>query len=166
MKKTLALVLVIGLVAAAYASPAAAAKKKKKKKKPAKIERVVEFEYECPCGVRVLGQGLGWQFGSATGENIGGGPVAFDPATEKYLAAEAKDGSGQTVYVLLAMDTDPNNTSPNDPAGSFCGKTDKPLEMPDAEAEFRVFVHSGTCEDGTPTFATGGTITFTFSNIP
>ncbi len=146
----------------------AEAGKKKKKKAPVKVERVVEFEYICPCGVKVLGSGPAFQLGSLTGgdPNVGGGVVTFNPSTEKYLKVESKDDSGQPIAIRIAMDTDPNDTSVNNTVADVCSATQEPIEMPDVEAEFRVFVTSGTCTDGTPALALGGTITFTLSNLP
>lgn len=166
MRRALAVALAVGLLAGAYAAPAEAAKKKKKK--PVRVERVVEFEYMCPCGVKVLGAGPAWQFGSLTGgeNNIGGGFVPFDPSTEKFLKVESEDSFGRPVAIRIAMDTDPNDTSVNNTVADVCGATEEPIELPDVEAEFRVFVTNGTCADGTPTFASQGIITFTFSNLP
>lgn len=168
-KRLVIIGLAASLVAGAMGMSAEAGKKKKKPKptpSPTKIERVVEFEYTCPCGPRVMGQGAGWQLGGTTGENIGGGVVTFDPSVEKFMKAEIKDGSGQTVAVRISMDTDPNDTSVNNTVADICGATTDPIEMPDVEAEFRVFVSFGTCTDGTPSFPTQGTITFTLSNLP
>lgn len=165
MRRALAVALAVGLLAGAYAAPAEAAKKKKK---PVRVERVVEFEYQCPCGVKVMGTGPGWQFGSLTGgeNNIGGGFVPFDPSTERFLKVESEDPLGMPVAINISMDTDPNDTSVNNSVANICGATEEPIELPDVEAEFRVFVTSGTCADGTPTAASGGVITFTFSNLP
>jgi hypothetical protein len=165
MRKALAVALAVGLLAGAYAVPAEAAKKKKK---PVKVERVVEFEYTCPCGVKVLGNGPAFQLGSTTGgdPNVGGGVVTFDPTTEKFLKIESEDALGMPLAIRIAMDTDPNDTSVNNTVADVCGTTDEPLELPDVEAEFRVFVTSGTCADGTPQVASEGMITFTLSNLP
>lgn len=164
MRRALAVALAVGLLAGAYATPAEAGKKKK----PVKVERVVEFDYTCPCGVKVMGTGPAWQLGGLTGgdPNVGGGTVAFNPVEEKYLKVESEDSFGMPVAIGISMDTDPNDTSPNNPVADVCGATEEPIEMPDVEAEFRVFVTSGTCKDGTPTAASQGTITFTFSNLP
>lgn len=165
MRRGIAIALALGLVLGAFAGPAVAGKKKKKKK-PVRVERVVEFDYTCPCGVKVLGNGPAWQLGSATGENIGGGAVQFNPSTEKFLKVESEDGAGMPIAIRLAMDTDPDDTSVNNTVADICGATEEPIELPDVEAEFRVFVTNGTCTDGTPSFATAGMITFTFSNLP
>ena len=166
MRKILVLMMVFGLILGSIAT-AEAGKKKKAPPAPVKVERVVEFDYQCPCGVSAGGQSSGFQLGSATGENIGGGPVTFDPSTENFLTATTADPSGQKVFVKIAMHLDPSNTtSSNQTVATFCGDTTDPIEMPDVEAEFRVFVYIGTCEDPTPSVPTQGTITFTLSNIP
>lgn len=162
MRRMLVLALVMSLAFGSLAT-AEAAKKKKKKKKPVKVERVVEFDYTCPCGVSGV---VGFQLGGLTGENIGGGPVTFDPTTENFLVATTENAGGQKIAVRIAMDTDPDNTSPNDNVADFCSETEEPIEMPDVEAEFRVFIYNGQCTDGSPSLPTQGTITFTLSNIP
>ncbi len=166
MRKALAVALAVGMLAGIMAGPAEAGKKKKKK--PVKVERVVEFDYSCPCGVKVLGAAPAFQLGSTTeGEhNIGGGFVPFDPSKEKFLKVDSKDDLGQPIAIRIAMDTDPDDTSVNNTVADICGSTEEPIELPDVEAEFRVFVTSGTCADGTPSFATRGTINFTLSNLP
>lgn len=164
MRKAIAVALALGLLAGAMVAPAEAGKKKKKK--PVKVERVVEFDYTCPCGVKVLGAGPAFQLGSSTDENIGGGVVAFNPSTEKFLKVESKDSFGMPIAIRIAMDTDPDDTSVNNTVADVCGSTEEPIELPDVEAEFRVFVTSGTCVDGTPAFASQGVINFTFSNLP
>jgi hypothetical protein len=171
MKRILVLLVlgvILGLVLGSIAAADVGKKKKKGKPSPSpeRIERVVEFEYTCPCGPRVLGNGVGWQLGGATGENIGGGVVAFDPSIENFLKAEVKDDFGQMVGVRISMDTDPDDMSVNNTVADICGATTDPIEMPDVEAEFRVFINVGTCIDGTPSFPTQGVITFTLSNIP
>lgn len=165
MKRMMMVLLALGLIVGSIAGPAEAGKKKKKKKPapPAPIVRTVEFEYECPCGARVLGTGLAWQFGESTGENIGGGPVPLQ-AEDLWVTAKAEDQSGQKVRVGLAHDTDGDGL--NNTWGVFCGETTEPIEVSQAEAVMRVFVTSGTCDDGTPALALGGKITFTFSNVP
>ena len=168
MKRLVTVAVVIGLLAGAMGAPAEAGKKKKKPA-PVKVDRVVEFEYKCPCGVKIgpaNNAGPGFQLGSATGDNIGGGPVTFNPSTEKYLTAKAVDSSGQPIWVNIAMDLDPATPTVNDTVGSFCGETKEPIELADTESEFRVFINSGLCDDATPALALGGTITFTLSNMP
>ena len=145
MKRLLTLFLVLGLVAGAMSMPAHA------KKKPKKVSRTVDFTYVCPCVGR-------YQFGSATGTNLGGGPMAV--AAESYLSGVAVDSSGQPVAVTIDQDT--NGDGLNDNVGSFCGKTTTPIKITPG-LEIRVFVGDpATC----PGPAAGGTIHFTLSNLP
>ncbi|MGI8407407.1 MAG: hypothetical protein ACR2L3_02740, partial [Actinomycetota bacterium] len=112
MKKFLVLALAVGLVASSMGAPALA---KKKKKKPVRVERVVEFEYTCPC------TGL-FQLGGLTGDgtNIGGGPVATG-AEDLYLTAVAEDASGMPI----AVDFNQIGASGfNESLGSMCGETE------------------------------------------
>ncbi|MGH2753404.1 MAG: hypothetical protein ACRDLB_03140 [Actinomycetota bacterium] len=158
MKKALIFALVIGLIAGAMAAPATA-KKKKKKKKPVRIERVVDFTYVCPCpGVL--------QLGSATGgdPNLGGGSIPTG-AEDRYVTGVATDQSGQAVEVSVQGDT--NGDGLNDPIGDFCGETTEPIEIP-AGTSLNIFINgAGVCADGaTPAVGAGGTVVFTFSNLP
>lgn len=160
MRKAIAVALSLGLLAGAMAMPADAAKKKKKKK-PVKVERVVELAYQCPCGpsTPVASQGF-W----LAGGTFGGGPVATG-AEEKYVNVEVTDQTGQTVFVALGQDTDGDGLSETD-IGDVCGATEEPLEVAAPGNELSAFVHVGTCPDGTPSIATGGTVKLTFSNLP
>lgn len=148
MKKLVAVALTAGLVAGAMVGPAEAGKKKK----PKKVTREVVFEYVCPC----FGA---YQFGSATGTNLGGGPVAI--GAESFFTAVAVDDAGRPVPVSVQQDTDGDGR--NNPVAEFCGETTEPLPInPGLEA--RVFV--GLPSPGCPGPAAGGTITFTLSNLP
>ncbi|MDQ4064513.1 MAG: hypothetical protein M3161_00515 [Actinomycetota bacterium] len=149
-KKFLVVALVLGVMTTSVALPAEAAPKKKK---PKKVERVVEFEYMCPC------VGL-FQLGGLTGSNIGGGPMSV--GAESYLTAEAVDITGQPVPVDINQDTDGDGD--NDDVGSFCTTTEAPMPI-NPGLEIRVFVgFPTTC--GAPSALAGGTITFTLSNLP
>ena len=150
MKRFLVLFLVLGLLMGSIATADA-----KKKRKPLKIERIVEFEYACPCF------GL-FQFGGLTGgdPNLGGGSIAI--GDESFMKGEAKDATGLPLLVSLQQDTDGDGF--NNPVAAFCGSTEEPLPInPGLEA--RIFL-GGACADGTPTTGAGGTVTFTFSNLP
>lgn len=152
MKRLIVLVAIAGLMLASMGVPAEA---KKKKKKPQKIERVVEFEYVCPC------VGL-YQFGSATGgTNLGGGP--FQPQVgEVYLTATAADATGMPVPVEVDQDIDGDGF--NDLVGSFCGETTSPIAINEG-LEIRIFV-GGPTYCPSPAALAGGSITFTLSNLP
>lgn len=156
MKRTLlVLVLVLGMVAASMTT--ADAQKKKKKKKPpapARVERTIEFDYECPCvGLFQLG-------GLTGGTNIGGGPFTIG-ADDLFLTATAEDTTGQAVPVEVQQD---DGTGANKATGSFCTETEEPIAL-DLGMEVRIFVGDPlVC--GTPSVLAGGTITFTLSNLP
>ncbi len=150
MKRILVVALTAGLVAGALVAPAEAGKKKKKK--PQKVTREVVFDYVCPC----IGR---YQFGGATGTNLGGGPVSV--GLESYLTAVAVDDSGQPVHVAINQDT--NGDGFNDDVGEFCGETTEPMPI-NPGLEIRVFV--GDPQPGCPGPALGGTITFQLSNLP
>lgn len=154
MKRTLILMLALGLILGSVATADAKKKKKKKPRAPLKIERVVEFEYQCPCA------GL-FQLGGLTGgdPNLGGGPFALQ-AGEVFLTAVATDTTGQPVAVDINQDLDGDGG--NNSVGSFCGETTEPISLTEG-LEIRVFVGDPTICAGP---AVGGTIKFTLSNMP
>jgi hypothetical protein len=161
MKKALVLLLIVGLIAGSLLAPAAFAKKKKKKKaappEPVRIERVVEFDYECPCTGRL-------QLGTLTGgdPNLGGGAIPIG-ADDLYLTAEAVDRSGLDVAVNVNQD---DGTGANKGTGAFCTSTTEPIAL-DPGMEIRLFI-GGPCADDptTPTAPLGGTVTVTLANMP
>jgi hypothetical protein len=154
MKKAIVVALCVGLIAGMFAAPAAA-QKKKKKKKPVKIERVVEFDYNCPCTGRI-------QLGTLTddGTNIGGGAIPTG-LNDVYMTAVIEDEFGQPVRVNFnQIGGDGLNAS----IGTMCGETEEPIEVPARGANINVFINGNdpTCGVG----AIGGTLTVTFSNLP
>lgn len=159
MKKTLAVALALGLLVGALVAPAEAAKKKKKKK-PERIERVVEFDYVCPC------PGF-YQFGSATGTNFGGGPLAIGLG-EIFVKITAEDASGTSILVSINQDVDGDGF--NDGVADVCAPPEDSPENEPVEVneglEMRLFITTGTCEDGSPSVPLGGTLTVTLSNLP
>ena len=158
MRKAIAVALSLGLLAGAMAMPADAAKKKKKK--PVRVERVVEFEYVCPCPGT-------YQFGSATGTNFGGGPIALGLG-EIYVKIVAEDTSGQPVLVSINQDTDGDGF--NNGVADVCAPPEDSPENQPAEVteglEMRLFITTGPCEDGSMSVPLGGTLTVTLSNMP
>lgn len=153
MRKAIAVALALGLLAGAMVAPADAAKKKK----PKKIERVVEFEYICPC------PGL-YQFGGATGTNFGGGPVLV--GDESYIKITAEDASGTAILVSVNQDTDGDGF--NNGVVDVCATGDAPEEPAEINPglPMNLFITTGTCEDGSPSVPLGGTLTITLSNLP
>lgn len=153
MKRTIAVALALGLLAGAMVAPAEAGKKRK----PKRVERVVEFEYVCPC------PGL-YQFGSATGTNFGGGPMPV--GNESYIKIVAEDTSGTAV--LVSVNQDVNGDGLNDGVVDVCATNEEPEEWAEINPglEMRLFITTGTCEDGSPSVPLGGKLTVTLSNLP
>jgi hypothetical protein len=149
MKKSLATLISIGLIFGAFAAQPAEAKKKRK---PKRVERVVEFNYTCPCpGFLQLGTL------TADGTNIGGGGVA--PGAEVYLTAVSEDASGMPVSVSFQQIGD---SGLNEPKGEMCGETAEPIALtPGAQVNIFVDGLDPTCGVGA-----GGTLTITLSNLP
>jgi hypothetical protein len=150
MKKTLGILVVMSLVFGAFALPADA--KKKKKKKPVRIERVVEFDYTCPCTGRL-------QLGTLTndGTNIGGGGIPI--GAEYYLTATIEDSSGMPVAVNFNQIGD---SGLNESRGTMCGETEAPIEITPG-VQVNVFIDGLLATCG---IAAGGTLTVTLSNLP
>lgn len=153
MKKWVVFTLCFAMVTAMAAAPVHGAQKKKKK--PKKVERTVEFTYQCPCiGV--------FQLGGLTGgdPNLGGG-VVQPGARELFVSGEVKDASGRPVFVSINQDTDGDGF--NNDVASFCGKSEEPLPIHEG-LEIRVFM--GKVSSSCPGPGLGGTVTFTFTNKP
>jgi hypothetical protein len=155
MRKAVVVLMAMALTVASLGGVADAKKKKKKKKPPQRIERVVEFEYTCPCPGFI-------QLGSLTGgnPNLGGGPVAVG-AEELFLTGVAEDLSGTAISVDINQDT--NGDGFNDPVGAFCGETSEPIQI-NPGLEMRLFIGDPAACPGS--VALGGTIKLTLSNLP
>lgn len=153
----IAVALALGLLAGAMVAPAEAGKRKKKK--PKRIERVVEFDYVCPCPGT-------YQFGSATGTNFGGGPLALGMG-EKFVKITAADASGTSILVSINQDIDGDGF--NNAVADVCAPPEELKGQKGAEVneglEMRLFITTGTC-DGGPSVPLGGTLTVTLSNLP
>lgn len=157
MKKTIAVALSLGVLAGALVAPAEAAKKKRN---PKRIERVVEFDYVCPC------PGL-YQFGGATGTNFGGGVLPIG-SRETFVKITAADVSGTSILVSINQDTDGDGF--NNQVADVCappeGSQDRKAAKVNKGLELRLFIETGRCDDGTPSVPLGGTLTVTLSNLP
>lgn len=149
MKKSLATLISIGLIFGAFAAQPAEAKKKRK---PKRVERVVEFNYTCPCpGILQLGSL------TADGTNIGGGSVS--PGAEVYLTAVSEDSSGMPVSVNFNQI---GASGFNESRGTMCGETEEPIALtPGADVNIFIDGFDPTCG-----LAAGGTLTITLSNLP
>jgi hypothetical protein len=156
MRKLIVVALVMGLIAGAMLMPAEAKKKKKKPPVPVKVERTVDFDYVCPC------QG-NYQFGSATGTNLGGGPLPIG-SEELFVSIIAEDTSGMPVLVSINQDT--NGDGLNDGVADVCATGEKgdAAEVTPG-LELRLFITTGPCGDGA-SVPFGGTLHITLSNLP
>ncbi len=158
MRKTVSLLLVAGLAAAAFAMPAEAAQKKKKKKKPQRIERVVEWRYEAPA------------IGTPETPGVCLRPTSscIDIATgpdDKFLQLEATDASGTAVAIEIGQDTDPDNIGTEHSVGIICGATTEPLPLePGAPIVGFPWALGGLACPGA--VGTQGTVKATLSNMP
>jgi hypothetical protein len=158
MKRSLALVLILGLIAAmALAAPAQA---KKKKKKPAKVERVVEYDYQAPSpGISgVVGACL--TVVGVDGTACQDIPTGID---EVFVKVEVTDATGQPTNFDLAQDSDPNNPG-LEIFASGCGSTSDAVPI-QAGLAVRVSVTAVGGSD-CPGVATTGHVKATLSNLP
>ncbi|MGH2749098.1 MAG: hypothetical protein ACRDKB_14415 [Actinomycetota bacterium] len=147
MRRTLAVALILGLVAGAMVAPAEAGKKKKKKNK--KIERTAEGEYTAFL-LFTDGAGLGGYAFPTSGQ-------------ETFVQIAIEDLSGQSVWFFVGQDTDGDNQVEGE---FYCG-TELPEPLPiEGGVPVTVFVELGTCvlPPGVG-MGTMGTITATFTNF-
>lgn len=156
MKKSIAFLLVLGLVASFAGTPAFAGKKKK----PKRIEREAQGNYVAPATV----------VGNCTQTDGVGCMTIATGGTEEYLTASVTDGTGQPVFVTVQADLDGDARSETF-YGSFCGETTEPIKFdrgaalifwvgPASRIPDRV---SSGCVPGQ---GTEGTLDVTLSNMP
>ena len=158
MKKTFSVVLMIALVAGAFAAAPAEAKKKKA---PKRVTRVAEATYSAPA------------FGTASS------PAVCSPAlgscgefavgtADKYMKVEILDQTGTPTAFSVAQDTEPGDPANNYETshGTFCGTTgDTPIKLVPGAA-ITVFISAwgdAVCPTGV---GTTGTVKAEFSNLP
>lgn len=158
MKKAFSVAIMVGLVAASLAMPAEAAKKKKKK--PQRVERTVESVYQAPAiGTSTSG-------GACLNATASCGRSATGP-DDLYVKVDVKDATPATVPFTLGQDTDPATLGTELIYGDYCGTTgDEPIKLDAPGAEVLVFVWAFgdiVCPGG---FATTGTVSLKFSNLP
>ena len=158
MKRSVVLLLVIGLLAGALTVPAEAAKKKKKKKKAQRVERVVEVDYQAPAiGISPPGTGVCLRPTNSCGDIVIG-------AGELYAKVEITDATGTPVAFSLGQDTDPDTVGTEHDLGQFCGTTgDDPVAL---EPGFAIVVFPWALGPACGAVATQGTVKATLSNLP
>lgn len=160
MKRSVSLLMILGLTFGAFAGVPAQAKKAKR------IERVVEIPY-------TMG-GIGVSTPAASGgvcpmTEPGSGECIEVPivsAKEKYIKVEIADALPSTVAGYISQgDVDGDGIS--DLYGDFCGAHEAPIKLEGGTAPVRISFYPGTCQDGSGvSLPTTGTITVTFSNLP
>jgi hypothetical protein len=153
MKKTLTLLLVLGLVAGAMAMPAHA------KKKPKKMSMTEHGDYQTPSLV-VL----------ASCANSGAvGCVEFAPPSAKlrYVMVKVTDATGLPVSGMIAQPdgTNTGGVANNVTVATFCGATKSPVLI-DPSQTVHVWVSDAPDPACAPAAATTGTVDATFTNIP
>lgn len=155
MKRTLVLLMILGLIVGSVTTAEA------KKKKPKKVTRTVELAYAAPgFGLATAGVGCSPALGSC-------GEVPTGP-DDRYLKVTLTDASGTPTAFQLSQDTepgDPTNTIETE-IGTFCGTTgDKPVEiLPGFEITIFPWAWGDiVCPTG---FGTTGTMTVELSNLP
>lgn len=81
---------------------------------------------------------------------------------EHYLSLTARDQAGTDVELSVKFDTDGDG----DTEGEWrwvCTSTERALQLPEGTVTVVVEVHRGSCEDGTSSQPTTGTIRAEFS---
>lgn len=158
MKKTFSVVLMIALVAGAFAAAPAEAKKKKA---PKRVTRVAEATYTAPA------------FGTASSPSFCspalGSCGEFTLGTaDKYVKFELIDQTGTPTAFSVAQDTEPGDATNTYEMnhGTFCGTTgDTPIKLVPG-APITVFISAwgdAVCPTGV---GTTGTVKAEFSNLP
>jgi hypothetical protein len=150
MRRPLAVLLALGLLAGGIvAGPAEA---KKKKKKPKRVERTVETSYTFPSGIGTAGAGA----------CSGCVQLAAGPG-ERWVSVELQDDTLPIAGADISWDSDGDGL--NDTGFTVCGATDGFVEIPDGVTmvAFTWIVTGPGCPGGG---ATSGTIKATFANKP
>jgi hypothetical protein len=156
MKKSFAVVLILGLIASMALGTPAQAKKKKAVKK---VVRTATGTYQAPTLIVV---------GTCTSTDAVGCVTLPTGTNENYItAAKVTDQTGQPVYVSVQADT--NGDAQDDASyGTFCGELTEPIKIdPGVQLHFWVGLSPDPGFVGcVPGFATTGSVDVTFSNLP
>lgn len=154
MKRSLILLLAIGLLLGSIATAEAG-----RKKKPKRVERVVEVTYGAPAiGVGALG------VGACLGATNSCGLVPTGP-DDLFMKVEVTDASGTTTQIDLGQDTDEAALGTETDLGTVCGASTEPIAVQAVGSPITTFPWAVGGPD-CPGVGTTGTIKFTFSNMP
>lgn len=149
MKRSLILLLALGLVFGSIATAEAGKKKKR-------VERQAQGSYT---STGVVAVGLCAQTDGTNCMEIA------TAANENYLTAKITDSHGLAVPVAVKADQD-GDGSTEVLYGTFCGETTEPIQIdPGVPVVFWVGISPDTAALGCPP-GTTGTLDATFSNLP
>ena len=149
----LVMVGVVGLVMVVMAGISGAAGAGTKK-----TQRVEEIVYREPS--------IGIAFPAYNMATCDTGCPVFDVYRgERYVTLEVSDAVSPDAAIAV-FPWDGNTTEPRYTHHDYCTSIDKPLRLPRWTLRLWVEVLMGPCSDGTPAFATHGSVTVTFSNLP
>ena len=143
MRKLMLVTLIATLVAAAFA-PAHAGRR----------TRQATSDYTMAEGMVTFDSQAHWTVGTE--------PHVFTAKrAERAVTFSIADSIGRPVRGHAVLDTD-GDGQVDHRAAAFCGETTQPIAVrPGQRVQVRVLM--GTCEDGTPSIVTQGTITATFT---
>lgn len=153
MKRSLSILLILGLAASFAVAPAQAKKKKR-------VERTAVGTYQAPATV----------VGNCTQTDGIGCMTIQSGGSEQYVTAKATDATGQPVFISIQADLDGDAQS-DTTYGTFCGETTEPIKFDKGAALiFWVGPTTGIPARATsgcvPGQGTQGTVDVTFSNLP
>jgi hypothetical protein len=156
MKRSIVVILMMGLLAGSVLAAPAEAKKKKKR-----VTREMEVPYSAPgFGTASASVGCSPALGSCGNFAVG--------TNDKYLTVELIDQTGTPTAFSVAQDTEPGDATNTIETnhGTFCGTTgDEPIALVPG-AEITVFIWAwgdAACPTGV---GTTGTVKAVFSNLP
>lgn len=119
-----------------------------------RTERVETGEY--------LAGGLNGALGIGAQGQVNIGAVYFPSGNERFLSVAIEDVSGGSIWGRVTQDF--NGDDLPDLTHELCGSTDAPVKIHPG-VEVIVVIYNGVCPlDNSPSFATSGTVTGTFSN--
>ena len=133
-----------GLIATSLATPASGEASK----------REVTKEYTMANGMVIYDSSSAtWSLGTAW--------KIFRPRpVERFVSFSVSDDAGQSVFLHVHVDANGDGKKEH---LDFCDRTPKPIRL-GATKKIEVAVFLGTCNDGTPSVVTQGTVTATFSS--